>query len=62
MYDVYRLRCIAIPLQLETPPTLGMEFLGMGHGEEVTNALCPKWRGGCPSPPTLEMEFPAAFN
>ncbi|MEH2006540.1 hypothetical protein [Nostoc sp.] len=37
----------------------------MGHGEEVTclaHALCPKGWGDYPSPPTLGMEFPAAFN
>ncbi|MHC5938265.1 hypothetical protein [Nostoc sp.] len=37
----------------------------MGHGEEVTNALfgqCPKGWGDYPSPPTLGLEFPAAFN
>ncbi|MEH1901686.1 MAG: hypothetical protein V7L04_09775 [Nostoc sp.] len=38
---------------------------GMGHGEEVTclaNAQCPKRRGDYPSPPTLGLEFPVAFN
>ncbi|MDF5736498.1 MULTISPECIES: hypothetical protein [unclassified Nostoc] len=37
----------------------------MGHGEEVTclaNAQCPKRRGDYPSPPTLGLEFPVAFN
>ncbi|BAY91109.1 MULTISPECIES: bile acid:sodium symporter family protein [unclassified Tolypothrix] len=31
---------------------------GMGHGEEITNAQCPKLRGGCPSPPTRGWSFP----
>ncbi|WP_255325202.1 hypothetical protein [Tolypothrix sp. PCC 7601] len=30
----------------------------MGHGEEITNAQCPKQRGGCPSPPTRGWSFP----
>ncbi|MEH1905371.1 MAG: hypothetical protein V7L04_29335 [Nostoc sp.] len=37
----------------------------MRHGEEVTclpNAQCPKRRGDYPSPPTLGLEFPVAFN
>ncbi|WP_176727116.1 hypothetical protein [Nostoc sp. KVJ20] len=29
-----------------------------GHGEEVTNAQCPKRRGGCPSAPTRGWSFP----
>ncbi|MHC5828600.1 MAG: hypothetical protein ACYT04_75050, partial [Nostoc sp.] len=42
-----------------------VEFLGMGNGQEVTclaHALCPKGWGEQPRPPTLGMEFPAAFN
>ncbi|MEH1904483.1 MAG: hypothetical protein V7L04_24520 [Nostoc sp.] len=38
---------------------------GIGHGEELTclaNAQCPKRRGDYPSPPTLGLEFPVAFN
>ncbi|MBD2353730.1 hypothetical protein H6G41_03665 [Tolypothrix sp. FACHB-123] len=37
---------------VNNPTQKGMEFLGMGHSEEITNAQCPKRRGGCPSPPT----------
>ncbi|WP_375494225.1 hypothetical protein [uncultured Nostoc sp.] len=35
-------------------PLAGWSFWawGMGHGEEVTNARCPKRRGDYPSPPT----------
>ncbi|MBD2728044.1 hypothetical protein H6G96_17395 [Nostoc sp. FACHB-892] len=31
---------------------------GMGHGEEVTNALCPKRRGDYPSTDTWGWSFP----
>ncbi|WP_334762324.1 pentapeptide repeat-containing protein [Nostoc sp.] len=44
---------------------MGHGAWGMGHGEEVTclaNAQCPKRRGDYPSPPTLGLEFPVAFN
>ncbi|MHC5932694.1 hypothetical protein [Nostoc sp.] len=35
-----------------------------GNGEELPMpyAQCPKRRGDYPSPPTLGMEFPVAFN
>ncbi|MBN3948072.1 MAG: hypothetical protein HWQ38_17070 [Nostoc sp. NMS7] len=35
---------------------------GIGHGEEVTNALCPKRRGSNLVHPLKGVEFPAAFN
>ncbi|MDZ8054267.1 MAG: hypothetical protein RMX68_020285 [Aulosira sp. ZfuVER01] len=28
----------------------------------LTNALCPKSAGGCPSPPTREWSFPPTSN
>ncbi|WP_335121347.1 hypothetical protein [Nostoc sp.] len=34
----------------------------MGKKLPMPHALCPKRRSGYPSPPTLGMEFPAAFN
>ncbi|MEH2029050.1 MAG: hypothetical protein V7K67_05105 [Nostoc sp.] len=35
-----------------------------GHGEQGMGKKLPMpyARSGCPSPPTLGMEFPAAFN
>jgi hypothetical protein len=41
---------------LYTPPkewvgVFGHGEWGIGHGEEVTNAQCPKRRGDYPSPP-----------
>ncbi|MBD2608481.1 hypothetical protein H6G81_29165 [Scytonema hofmannii FACHB-248] len=38
---------------------LGHGEWGMGHGEEVTNAQCPKRRGDYPSPPTRGWSFPS---
>jgi hypothetical protein len=45
-------------------PLKGIEFLGMGNGEEVTNALCPmpQATGRLSLYRHLGMEFPVAFN
>ncbi|MEH1787070.1 MAG: hypothetical protein V7L23_16190 [Nostoc sp.] len=45
-------------------PLLGWSFWAWrtGHGAWGRSYQCPMRRGGFPSPPTLGMEFPAAFN
>jgi hypothetical protein len=38
---------------------LWLEFLGMGHGKEATNACRPKRRGDYPSTDTWGWSFPS---